>query len=90
MNGTDGATMIPCMALVVFLRGIHVGGQGAFRPTVLSEQLASLDAVSVGAGGTLVIRNPGESALFMFRSLTRSRTSEAIFGRFRSTNPECR
>jgi uncharacterized protein (DUF1697 family) len=47
------------MALVVFLRGINVGGQRAFRPSVLANQLGSLDAVNVGAAGTLVVRNPG-------------------------------
>ncbi len=44
------------MALVVFLRGINVGGHRAFRPTLLAEQLRHLGAVSIGATGTLVIR----------------------------------
>lgn len=50
------------MALVVFLRGINVGGQRAFRPSVLAKQLGSRDAVNVGAAGTLVVRNPGSHA----------------------------
>jgi uncharacterized protein (DUF1697 family) len=44
------------MALVVFLRGINVGGHRAFRPSVLAKQLEHLDVVNIGAAGTLVIR----------------------------------
>ena len=44
------------MALVVFLRGVNVGGHRTFRPTVLAEQLKHLDAVNIGAAGNLVIR----------------------------------
>jgi uncharacterized protein (DUF1697 family) len=44
------------VALVVFLRGLNVGGHRAFRPTVLAKQLQRLDAVNVGSAGTLVIR----------------------------------
>lgn len=46
------------MALVVFLRGINVGGYRNFRPTVLARQLTHLDAVSIGAAGTFVVRHP--------------------------------
>jgi uncharacterized protein (DUF1697 family) len=46
------------MALVVFLRGINVGGHRSFRPSLLARQLKHLDAVNVGAAGTLVIRRP--------------------------------
>ena len=46
------------MALVVFLRGINVGGHRTFRPTRLAEQLKHLDAVNIGAAGTFVIRQP--------------------------------
>ncbi len=44
------------MALVVFLRGVNVGGHRTFRPTVLAEQLKHLQVVNIGAAGTLVIR----------------------------------
>ena len=37
------------MALVVFLRGVNVGGHRTFRPTVLAKQLRHLDAVNIGA-----------------------------------------
>ena len=47
------------MALVVFLRGINVGGHRHFRPAQLAKQLAAYDVVNVGAAGTLVVRNPG-------------------------------
>lgn len=44
------------MALVVFLRGVNVGGYRTFKPTQLAAQLKHLDAVNIGAAGTLVIR----------------------------------
>ena len=44
------------MALVVFLRGINVGGHRSFRPAALAAQLKHLDAVNIGAAGTFVIR----------------------------------
>ena len=46
------------MALVVLLRGVNVGGHRKFRPTTLTEELQHLDAVSIGAAGTFVIRQP--------------------------------
>src|SRR3984957_8034365 len=46
------------VALVVFLRGINVGGHRTFRPTKLAEALKHLGAVNIGAAGTLVIRHP--------------------------------
>jgi len=53
------------MALIVFFRGINVGGHRAFRPSVLAKELAIYDAVNVGAAGTLVVRNPGLRAKFL-------------------------
>ncbi len=44
------------MALVVFLRGVNVGGHKAFQPSALARDLADFDAVNVGAAGTFVIR----------------------------------
>ena len=44
------------MALVVFLRGVNVGGHRTFKPAMLVKQLAHLDAVNIGAAGTFVIR----------------------------------
>jgi len=46
------------VALVVFLRGVNVGGHKTFRPTTLAQQLEHLDAVNIGAAGTFVIRRP--------------------------------
>jgi uncharacterized protein (DUF1697 family) len=46
------------MALVVFLRGVNVGGHRTFRPKQLADQLKHLDAVNIGAAGTFVIRRP--------------------------------
>ena len=64
------------MALIVFLRGINVGGHRAFRPTVLAKELDIYDAVNVGAAGTLVIRKPGLRASF-FAELRRKLPFEA-------------
>jgi uncharacterized protein (DUF1697 family) len=46
------------VALVVFLRGLNVGGHRTFRPTSLAEQLHHLEAVNIGATGIFVIRQP--------------------------------
>ena len=45
------------MALVVFLRGVNVGGHRTFRPTRLAVALKHLGAINIGAAGTLVIRH---------------------------------
>src|SRR5437879_455081 len=45
------------MALVVFLRGVNVGGHKSFRPTLLAKELSAFDVVNVGAAGTFVVRN---------------------------------
>jgi len=36
------------MALVVFLRGINVGGHRTFRPSLLAKELAKFDIVNIG------------------------------------------
>lgn len=50
------------MALVVLLRGVNVGGHRTFKPTQLTAKLKHLDAVNIGAAGTLVIRKPTTQA----------------------------
>ena len=52
------------MALVVFLRGVNVGGHRTFRPSVLAKALTVYDVVNVGAAGTFVVRKPGSQANF--------------------------
>ena len=52
------------MTLIVFLRGINVGGPRRFRPSVLAKELSAYDVVNVGAAGTLVVRRPGPRAKF--------------------------
>ncbi len=52
------------MALVVFLRGVNVGGHRTFRPSVLARELSAYDVVNVGAAGTFVVRKPGSRAKF--------------------------
>lgn len=46
------------MALVVFLRGVNVGGHRTFRPAALARELEHLGAINVGAAGTFVISKP--------------------------------
>ncbi|HKI20775.1 MAG TPA: DUF1697 domain-containing protein [Isosphaeraceae bacterium] len=52
------------MALVVFLRGVNVGGHRTFRPSALAKALVDYDVVNVGAAGTFVVRKPGLRAKF--------------------------
>lgn len=44
------------MALIVFLRGVNVGGNKSFRPSQLAGELSRLDVTSHGAAGTFVVR----------------------------------
>lgn len=59
------------MALVVFLRGVNVGGHRTFRPSLLAKELADCDVVNVGAAGTFVVRKPGARAKFRAELLRR-------------------
>jgi uncharacterized protein (DUF1697 family) len=52
------------MALIVFLRGVNVGGHRTFRPSILARELSAYDVVNVGAAGTFVVRKPGSRAKF--------------------------
>ena len=59
----------PGMALVVFLRGVNVGGHRTFRPSILARELKDCHVVNVGAAGTFVVRKnfgtePGSLAKF--------------------------
>src|SRR5262249_41754132 len=54
----------PVMALVVFLRGVNVGGHRTFRPSILARELSDYGVVNVGAAGTFVVRKPGPRAKF--------------------------
>jgi uncharacterized protein (DUF1697 family) len=64
------------MALVVFFRGINVGGHRRFRPSLLAKELGAYDVVNVGAAGTLVVRKPGPRVTF-FAELRRRLPFEA-------------
>jgi uncharacterized protein (DUF1697 family) len=50
------------MALVVFLKGVNVGGHKTFRPSVFANRLAGLGVINVGAAGTFVVRKPVSQA----------------------------
>jgi uncharacterized protein (DUF1697 family) len=53
------------MALVVFLRGVNVGGHRTFRPSVLAQELRAFDVVNIGAAGTFIVKKPGPKAKFL-------------------------
>ena len=59
------------MPLVVFLRGVNVGGRRRLRPSVLAKDLADHDVVNVGAAGTFVVRKPGPRSAFRAELLRR-------------------
>ena len=44
------------MPSVVFLRGVNVGGNKVFRPSLLAAELARYGVINVGAAGTFVVR----------------------------------
>jgi len=52
------------MALIVFLRGVNVGGHRTFRPSILAKELSDYDVVNVGAAGTFIVRKPGPRGAF--------------------------
>ena len=59
------------MALVVFLRGVNVGGHRTFRPSILAQELRDYDVVNIGAAGTFVIWKPGSVTKFRAELLRR-------------------
>ncbi len=52
------------MVLVVFIRGVNVGGHRTFRPSLIARELSEYNVVNVGAAGTFVVRKPGSRARF--------------------------
>ena len=59
------------MALVVFLRGINVGGHRRLRPSAVARELSAFDVVNIGAAGTFVVRRPGSQTKFRAELLRR-------------------
>jgi uncharacterized protein (DUF1697 family) len=57
--------------LVVFLRGVNVGGHRTFRPSVLAKELSRYQVVNVGAAGTFIVWKPGPGATFRAELLRR-------------------
>jgi uncharacterized protein (DUF1697 family) len=56
--------IIQAVALVVFLRGVNVGGNRTFRPSIVARELGGFDVINVGAAGTFVVRKPGSPSKF--------------------------
>jgi uncharacterized protein (DUF1697 family) len=63
--------IIAFMALVVFLRGVNVGGHRTFRPSILARELSDYDVVNVGAAGTFIVRRTVSRARFRAELLRR-------------------
>jgi len=59
------------VALIVFLRGVNVGGHKTFRPAVLAERLREFGVINVGAAGTFIVRKPGSRTKFRAALLRR-------------------
>lgn len=59
------------MPLIVFLRGVNVGGHKAFSPSGLAKELAQLDVVNLGAAGTFVVRGKTRQAALRKELLAR-------------------
>jgi uncharacterized protein (DUF1697 family) len=59
------------MALIVFLRGVNVGGHRTFRPSILAKELSDYDVVNVGSAGTFIVRKPGSRREFRAELLRR-------------------
>lgn len=60
------------MTLVVFLRGVNVGGHKTFKPSTRVEAPAEYDLVNIGAAGTSVARratDPKNLRLGILRNL---------------------
>ena len=67
------------MALVVFLRGMNVGGHHRFRPSLLAAELSHYDVVNIGATGTFIVRKPGSRAKFRSDLLDRLPCETEVF-----------
>jgi len=50
------------VSLVVFLRGVNVGGHRTFRPALLAQELSAYGVVNIGAAGTFVVRKYAAAA----------------------------
>jgi uncharacterized protein (DUF1697 family) len=50
------------MPLVVFLKGVNVGGHRRFRPSVLAKKLSKYGVTNIGAAGTFVVAKPMSQA----------------------------
>jgi uncharacterized protein (DUF1697 family) len=59
------------MALIVFLRGVNVGGHKVFQPSAFARDLADFNVVNVGAAGTFVIRKTISQAMLRAELLRR-------------------
>ena len=66
------------MAVVVFVRGVNVGGHRTFRPSLLAKELHDYDVVNVGAAGTFVVRKPGRSRAALRARFLRDLPSDTV------------
>ena len=57
--------------MVVFIRGVNVGGHRTFRPSVLAAQLAKHNVINLGAAGTFIVLKPISEARLRVELLRR-------------------
>lgn len=50
------------MPLVVFLKGVNVGGYRTFRPSLLASELKRYGMINIGGAGTFVVPKPVSQA----------------------------
>lgn len=61
----------PNVALVVFMRGVNVGGARRFQPGLLARELEHLGVSNLGAAGTFVVRGATDQAALRAEFLRR-------------------
>jgi len=90
----EQANNTPPGSSIVLLRGVNVGGNRSFRPSVVAEQLKDLDVANIGAAGTFVVHKPlpEKELRYAFLNCLPFQTEIIIFSqeefqRLRSANP---
>jgi uncharacterized protein (DUF1697 family) len=58
-------------ALVLFMRGVNVGGNKVFQPSLLAKELSHLGVLNIGAAGTFIITGQCSQATLRAEILNR-------------------
>ena len=59
------------MALVIFMRGVNVGGHRPFRPAAFARELSAFNVVNIGAAGTFIVNKKVSQATLRAQFLRR-------------------